>query len=142
MKILIIGGGGREHAIIWKLRQSSRVEHIWCVPGNGGISSDAECIAGDPGDVGALAALAGQLKPDLTVIGPELPLVRGLADELRRWGFAVIGPDMAAARLEGSKAFAKEFMKRHGIPTAETYGIFDSEVDAYAALCSADWPIV
>jgi phosphoribosylamine--glycine ligase len=142
MKVLVIGGGGREHALIWKLRQSPRVDHIWCVPGNGGISSDAECIAGDPGGVTALAALADKLKPDLTVIGPELPLVRGLADELRKKGFAVIGPSMSAAKLEGSKIFAKEFMKRHGIPAAETWGIFDSEADAYAALCSADWPVV
>ena len=142
MKILVIGGGGREHALIWKLRQSPGVERIWCVPGNGGISSDAECIAGDLGDVAAVMALADRLRPDLTVIGPELPLVRGLADGLTDRGFAVIGPGAASARLEGSKIFAKDFMKRNGIPSAETLGIFDAEVDAYAALCSVDWPVV
>jgi phosphoribosylamine--glycine ligase len=142
MKVLVIGGGGREHALIWKLLQSKRVNHIWCAPGNGGISSVAECIAGDLGDIAALSALADRLNPDLTLIGPELPLVRGLADEFNRKGFAVIGPTAASARLEGSKVFAKEFMKHNGVPTAETLGIFDSEADAYAALCWVDWPVV
>ncbi len=142
MKILVIGGGGREHALVWKLRQSKSVEHIWCAPGNGGISDLAECVTVDAGDVAALVGLAEGLKPDLTVIGPELPLVRGAADEFAVRGLPVIGPSRLAAELEGSKVFAKQFMEKHGIPTAATYGIFDSAVDAYTALCAVDWPVV
>jgi phosphoribosylamine--glycine ligase len=142
MKVLIIGGGGREHALAWKLCQSDRVEHIWCAPGNGGISQIAECIAVDAGDVRALVELAERFGPDLTVVGPELPLVRGLADELEARGLPVVGPSKLAAELEGSKVFAKQFMEKHGIPTASTYGIFDSAVDAYTALCAVDWPVV
>ncbi len=142
MKILVVGGGGREHALVWKLKQSPAVEHIWCVPGNGGISRDAECPDADAGNVSVVADIAQRLRPDLTVIGPELPLVRGLSDELTKRGLGVLGASKQAAELEGSKIHAKQFMQRHGIPTAATYGIFDAEVDAYAALCSADWPIV
>ena len=142
MKILVIGGGGREHALVWKLRQSPRVERIWCAPGNGGIAQDAECRAVDVKDVGAILSLAERLKPDLTVVGPELPLVLGVADEFERRGMRVIGPSKQAAQLEGSKVFAKEFMERHGIPTASVYGVHDSPGDAYSALCAVDWPAV
>ena len=142
MRVLIIGGGGREHALAWKLRQSDRVEQIWCAPGNGGISEVAECIGVDPGDIAALVALAERLKPDLTVIGPELPLVRGVADELATRSLPVVGPSRRAAELEGSKVFAKHFMEKHGIPSAATYGTFASAVDAYTALCAVDWPVV
>ncbi len=141
MKILVIGGGGREHALVWKLRQSPRVEELWCAPGNGGISQDAECCPVDLKDVGAMAALAERLKPDLTVVGPELPLVLGVADEYSRRGFRIVGPSKQAAQLEGSKVFAKEFMERHGIPTAALYGVYDSPGDAYGALCAVDWPV-
>lgn len=142
MKILILGGGGREHALAWKLRQSPQVEHLWCAPGNGGISEDAECIEASLGEVAALANLAERLKADLTVVGPEQPLVLGIADEFAKRGLKIVGPSREAAWLEGSKVFAKEFMNRHGIPTAATYGIFDSAVDAYTALCEVDWPVV
>ncbi len=142
MKILVIGSGGREHALVWKLRQSPRVEKIWCAPGNGGISQDAECHAVDVQDVAALAALAARLKPDLTVVGPEAPLVLGVADEFARRGWAIIGPSRQAAQLEGSKVFAKEFLARQGIPTASLYGVYDSPGDAYGALCAVDWPVV
>jgi phosphoribosylamine--glycine ligase len=142
MKVFVIGGGGREHALVWKLRQSDRVEHVWCAPGNGGISEIAECLAVDAGDVRALVELAERLKPDLTLVGPELPLVRGLADEFARRGLLVVGPYRLAAELEGSKVFAKQFMERHGIPTASTYGVFNAAVDAYTALCAVDWPVV
>lgn len=94
------------------------------------------------GNVAALAELAMQLKPDLTVVGPELPLVRGIADEFTNRGLAIVGPSKAAAALEGSKVFAKQFMERHGIPTASAYGVFDSAVDAYTSLCAVDWPVV
>jgi len=142
MRILVIGGGGREHALVWKLGRGAGVEKIWCAPGNGGIAGEAECLAVDAGDVTGLAALAEEIKPDLTVVGPELPLVNGLVNAFseRRW--AVVGPDKKAAQLEGSKIFAKEFLQRHNIPTAEMYGAHDSAGGAYGALCAVDWPVV
>lgn len=142
VKVMVIGGGAREHALVWKLRQSPRVEHIWCVPGNAGIADLAECIDANPGDVHALADLAQRLKPDLTIVGPEQPLVLGIADEFQSRGLALLGPSRAASQLEGSKIFAKEFMARHAIPTATAYGIFDNAVDAYTSLCEVDWPVV
>jgi phosphoribosylamine--glycine ligase len=142
MKILVIGGGGREHALVWKLRQSPSVDKIWCAPGNGGIANEAECVAVDGGNVAGLVALAEKLGPDLTVVGPESPLVNGLvgAFEERKW--PVVGPSRQAAQLEGSKVFAKEFLQRHRIPTAAIYGAYDSPGDAYGALCAVDWPVV
>jgi phosphoribosylamine--glycine ligase len=142
MKILVIGGGGREHALVWKLGQSAGVEKIWCAPGNGGMVEEAECVAVDAGDVAGLVALAEKVKPDLTVVGPELPLVNGLVDEFVERKWAVVGPDKNAAQLEGSKIFAKEFLQRHNIPTAELYGAHDSAGGAYGALCAVDWPVV
>ena len=142
MKILIIGGGGREHAIAWKLRQSARVEKIWCAPGNGGISHDAECVPLNVGDVKAAADLATKLGADLTIVGPELPLVQGIADEFKQRGLAILGPPKNAAQLEGSKIFAKEFMMRNEIPTAGVYGTFDSAREACAKLDSVAWPVV
>lgn len=142
MKILVIGGGAREHALVWKLRQSPQVEHVWCAPGNDGIAQIAECVVASPSDVSALAGIAGKLSPDLTIVGPEQPLVLGVADEFAKLGLPIIGPSRDAAQLEGSKVFAKEFMQRHGIPTASTYGIFDAAVDAYTSLCEVDWPVV
>jgi len=142
MNVLVIGGGGREHALVWKLRASANVEKVWCAPGNGGIASDAECVQADAGDVSSLVALAENIAPHLTLVGPELPLVNGLVDAFaeRRW--PVVGPTKQAAQLEGSKIFAKEFLQRHGIPTAELYGAYDSPGDAYGALCAVDWPVV
>jgi phosphoribosylamine--glycine ligase len=142
MKILVIGGGGREHALVWKLGQSAGVQKIWCAPGNGGIAEEAECVAVDAGDVAGLGALAEKDKPDLTVVGPELPLVNGLVDAFAERGLAVVGPDKKAAQLEGSKIFAKELLQRHNIPTAELYGAHDSAGGAYGALCAVDWPVV
>jgi len=142
MKILVIGSGGREHAIVWKLRQSAAVEKIWCAPGNGGISEDAECVALDLKDVKAAAELASNLGADLTIVGPELPLALGIADVFAKRGLALLGPSREAAQLEASKVFAKKFMERFRIPTASTYGIYDSPIDAYTALCSVDWPLV
>ncbi len=142
MKILVIGGGGREHALVWKLRQSPRVEKIWCAPGNGGIASEAECILADAGDVAEIVALAEKLAPDLTVVGPELPLVNGLVDAFEERKWRIVGPTKQAAQLEGSKIFSKEFLQRHNIPTATMYGAYDSPGDAYGALCAVDWPVV
>ena len=142
MKVLVIGGGGREHALVWKLKESASVEKIWCTPGNGGIAGEAECIAMDAGDVAGLVALAEKLRPDLTVVGPELPLVNGLVDAFERRKWAIVGPTKSAAQLEGSKVFTKEFLERHKIPTAAMYGAYDSPGSAYGALCEVDWPVV
>jgi phosphoribosylamine---glycine ligase len=142
MKILIIGGGGREHAMAWKLRQSARVEKLWCAPGNGGIAKEAECVPLDAGDAIATAELAARLGAELTIVGPELPLVNGVADEFARRGLAILGPRKAAAQLEGSKIFAKHFMQRHGIPTAGVRGVCETATEARAALDSAKWPLV
>ncbi|HKW32734.1 MAG TPA: phosphoribosylamine--glycine ligase [Candidatus Acidoferrum sp.] len=142
MRILLIGGGGREHALVWKLRQSPRVERIWCAPGNGGIAADAECVAIDAGDVAGLVAFAEKNLPDLTVVGPELPLVSGIGDAFRERGWAIVGPSKQAAQLEGSKIFTKEFLQRHNIPTAKMYGALESAKEAYAALRNVKWPVV
>lgn len=142
MRILVIGGGGREHALVWKLAQSPLVTQVWCAPGNGGISDEAECIAVDIGDVEAIAELAERLHADLTVVGPELPLVGGVADEFAKRGMALLGPTRAAAELEGSKVFAKEFMQRHGIPTATTLGVFTSREEAERGIANLKWPAV
>jgi len=142
MKILVVGGGGREHALVWKLKQSPRVEKIWCAPGNGGIAAEAECVAIDAGDVGAIVAFAEKVHPDLTVVGPELPLVNGLTDAFRQRNWPVVGPSQQAAQLEGSKIFSKEFLERHGIPTAKMYGTYDSPSEVYDALNSVAFPVV
>lgn len=142
MNVLVIGGGGREHALVWKLRESPRVEKIWCAPGNGGIADDAICLPVEAGDSVGLVALAEKLRPELTVIGPELPLVTGVSDALRSRNLAVVGPSQIAAQLEGSKLFAKNFLLRHAIPTARMYGEFSRPDDAYAVLPQLRYPMV
>jgi phosphoribosylamine---glycine ligase len=142
VKVLVIGSGGREHALVWKLKESPRVEKVWCAPGNGGIEAEAECVPADPADVPGLVALAERLSPDLTIVGPELPLVNGIGDAFRTRGWPIVAPSREAAQLEGSKIFAKEFLNRQGIPTAQMYGEFDSSRHAIAALSSVDWPVV
>jgi phosphoribosylamine---glycine ligase len=142
MKVLVIGSGGREHALVWKLKESPRVEKVWCAPGNGGIEAEAECVPADPADVPGLVALAERLSPDLTIVGPELPLVRGIGDAFRTRGWPIVAPSREAAQLEGSKIFAKEFLNRQGIPTAQMHGEFAASQDAMAALSSVDWPVV
>src|SRR5947207_11740718 len=141
MKVLVIGSGGREHALVWKLRQSPRVSKIYCSPGNGGIAQDAECITADLTNVESLLAVANQLKPDLTVIGPELPLQMGVVDEFSRRGWPVFGPTKAAAQLESSKAFAKQFLQRHHIPTAH-YAICTSNSEVKHELSRFSAPVV
>jgi phosphoribosylamine---glycine ligase len=142
MRVLVIGGGGREHALVWKLRQSHLVSKIWCAPGNGGISQQAECVSVDLGDVSGLAELAETLNADLTVVGPEQPLVDGIADEFARRGLRIIGPSKRWAQLEGSKVFAKRFLSGHNIPTAEVLGIFSSIQGANEALQKLSYPLV
>jgi phosphoribosylamine--glycine ligase len=133
MKVLVIGSGGREHALVWKLRQSPRITKIYCAPGNGGISAEAECVPVDQKSLESLVAVANQLRPDLTVVGPELPLQIGVVDEFTKRGWPVFGPTKAAAQLETSKSFAKEFMQRHHIPTAH-YAICNSQGEVKDAL--------
>ncbi len=142
MKVLVIGGGGREHALVWKLAQSREVEKIWCAPGNGGIAAEAECIAADVAEVRGLTALAERLGPGLTVVGPELPLVNGIGDAFRARRWPIVAPSQQAAQLEGSKIIAKEFLLRHGIPTARKIGTYDSASKACDALRAATWPLV
>jgi len=142
MKILVIGGGGREHAMVWKLAQSASVEKVWCAPGNDGIAPDVECVALDVKNVKAAADLAARLGADLTVVGPEVPLAAGIADEFAASGLKLLGPGREAAQLEGSKIFAKNFLERHRIPTPAVYGIYESVAEARAALKSVKWPLV
>ena len=118
MNVLVIGSGGREHALVWKLRQSEMVDKLYCAPGNAGIAADAECVAIGGEEADKIAAFAVEKRIGLVVVGPEAPLCAGLADTLRERGIPVFGPGAAAARLEGSKEFAKEFMIKYGIPTA------------------------
>jgi phosphoribosylamine---glycine ligase len=141
MKILVIGSGGREHALVWKLRQSPRISQVYCAPGNAGIAAEGECLPTDVKSVESLLALAAQIKPDLTVVGPELPLQLGVVDEFTRCGYRIFGPTQAAAQLESSKSFAKEFMQRHHIPTAH-YAICDSPQDVGEALPHFHMPVV
>src|SRR5258708_3672827 len=142
VKILVIGGGGREHAMVWRLGQSPEVEKIWCAPGNGGIADHAECVAVNADDVEGLVALAERLKPDMTVVGPEAPLVAGIRNKFECRGMRLVGPSRRDARLEGSKIYSKEFMDRYGIPNATLYGAFDSAPEAIRALDAVDWPVV
>jgi len=141
MKVLVIGNGGREHALVWKLRQSPRVSKVYCAPGNGGIADDAECLPANVKSVDSLLALANQVRPDLTVIGPELPLMLGVVDEFTRLGWRTFGPTKAAAQLESSKSFAKGFLQRHHIPTAP-YAICNSMDDVQEALPHFHIPLV
>jgi phosphoribosylamine--glycine ligase len=141
MKILVLGSGGREHALVWKLRQSARVSKVYCAPGNGGIADEAECLPVDLKSLDSMVALGKQLQPDLTVVGPELPLMLGVVDEFTRRGWAVFGPTKMAAQLESSKSFAKEFLQRHRIPTA-AYAICDSPDEVREALPHFHLPVV
>lgn len=147
MKVLVVGGGGREHAILWALRRTSRLPlELLCVPGNAGISQIAKCVEIPVADHQALIEFVRRNAIDLTVVGPEAPLAAGIVDDFRRSGLQAVGPTKDAARLESSKAFAKNFMKRHEIPTAE-FVVAHSAAEALEALRSekfgtADSPVV
>jgi phosphoribosylamine--glycine ligase len=141
MKVLIIGSGGREHALAWAIRKSPRVSEVVCAPGNGGIASVARCIPARQTEIDDLLRVVAAEKPDLIVVGPELPLSLGLVDELRRRSLAVFGPTQAAAMLETSKAFAKRFMQRHNIPTAK-YAAVSSAEQALESLELFHLPVV
>jgi len=141
MKLLVIGNGGREHALVWKLAQSPRVSKIYCAPGNAGIAQLAECVPIKVDDLSGLQAFAKDHAIDLTIVGPELPLSLGIADEFRKAKLRIFGPTRNAARIESSKSFAKELMVRENIPTAASR-TFDQLDAALAWLESCDLPIV
>ena len=141
MKVLIVGSGGREHAIAWKVAQSQRVDKIYCAPGNAGIAEFAECVAIGAMEFDKLVAFAKEKEIDLTIIGMDDPLVGGVVDEFEKAGLRVFGPRKNAAILEGSKAFSKDLMKKYNIPTAG-YENFDNAEDALTYLETAKMPIV
>jgi phosphoribosylamine---glycine ligase len=141
MKILVIGGGGREHALAWKLAQSSKVQTVYVAPGNGGTALDGRLVNLNLSSPGELSAWAATEKIALTVVGPEAPLAAGVVDEFRAKGLRIFGPTKAAAQLESSKAFSKAFMARHGIPTAE-FETFTDAAAAHAYLDKTGAPIV
>ena len=139
--MLLVGGGGREHALAWKLAQSPRLTRLVAAPGNPGIARHAECVAVSVDDHAGLLRLADKARPDLIVIGPEMPLVAGLADRFRDAGFSVFGPRARAAAIEGSKAFSKALMKRHGVATAR-FETFDDAGRARRFACDLGAPLV
>jgi len=141
MKFLIIGSGGREHAIAWKLAMSPLVTEIFISPGNGGTDNEVKCTNISALDHEDLVSFAKENSIDITIVGPELPLVEGLADMFRRNGLAVIGPSRAASQLEGSKAFSKNFMLNNGVKTGY-YIEFDQHEEALDYLSECDWPVV
>ena len=137
MRILIVGGGGREHALAWKLSRERPVTELCCAPGNPGMTSVARCFPADQGNPTELLALAARERIDLTVVGPEMPLSRGLVDVFLADGRAIVGPTRDAAALESSKAYAKEFMSRHGVPTAR-FRVCDSAASAIGVIASGE----
>ena len=141
MNVLVIGGGGREHALVWKLGQSERVRKVYCAPGNAGIAEEATCLDIAPTDISGLLALARAREIDLTVVGPEAPLVAGLVDRFRDASLVAIGPGREAARLEGSKTFTKELLSAAGVPTAD-YETFEDPSSALRALAGQSYPLV
>jgi len=141
MRILVVGGGGREHALIWKLAQSPRVETIYCAPGNAGIAESAQCVAIAANDIAALKAFARENQIDLTVVGPEEPLTLGIVDEFEAAGMRIFGPHKDAAQMEGSKTFAKNIMQQAAIPTA-AFREFSDYDEARAYIIQAGKPLV
>ncbi|MEK7308801.1 MAG: phosphoribosylamine--glycine ligase [Nitrospirota bacterium] len=141
MKVLVIGSGGREHALVWKLSQSSRVDKLFCAPGNAGISEIAECLNIAADDIDSLLNFAKYESVDLTVVGPEAPLTKGIVDVFKKESRRIFGPDSSGAQLEGSKVFAKEFMRKYGIPSAE-YKTFTSYLHAEEYIRLKGAPIV
>ncbi|OJT92392.1 phosphoribosylamine--glycine ligase [Clostridioides difficile] len=141
MKILVVGGGGREHAICWKLSKEKNVEKIYCAPGNAGIANVAECVNIGDTNIEELLKFAKENEIGLTIVGPEVPLVMGIVDEFEKEGLRVFGPNKKCAQLEGSKAFSKEFMIKHNIPTAK-YKEYTNLEEAILEIDSFGYPVV
>jgi phosphoribosylamine--glycine ligase len=141
MKVLVVGSGGREHALVWKISQSPRVKQLFCAPGNGGIARRATCVDITATDLESLARFAKDTRIDLTVVGPEMPLCMGITDLFQKEGLKIFGPSKAAAQIEGSKAFAKELMQKYGIPAAQ-YRLFTKHDEAVAYIKKQGAPIV
>src|SRR5881394_1353758 len=141
MRVLVVGQGGREHALCWKLKQSPLVKEIYSAPGNAGIAAVADCVPIGVADIIELADFADKLKIDLTIVGPELPLTLGIVDEFQKRGLAIFGPTRLASELEGSKAFSKEFMRKYSIPTAEAVTCGSAD-EARATLKKMGYPSV
>jgi phosphoribosylamine--glycine ligase len=141
MKILVVGGGGREHALCWSLHRSPRVEEIFCAPGNPGIAEVADCLPVSAGDTVEIADLAQKLHVDLTVVGPELPLSLGIVDEFTKRELPIFGPTRLAAQIESSKVFSKEFFRRHNIPTADAV-VCQTPEEAKKAIQRFGFPVV
>jgi phosphoribosylamine--glycine ligase len=141
MRVMVVGGGGREHALVWKIAQSPRVEEIFCTPGNAGIKKIARCVDISAEDIKALADFAEKKSIDLTVVGPEAPLVEGIVDEFEARGLKAFGPNKAASQIEGSKVFAKNLMEKYNIPTA-AFRVFDNSIDAINYIDKMDAPLV
>lgn len=141
MKVLVIGSGGREHTLVWKLRKSKKVKKVYCAPGNAGIAQHARCIDIPADNIKALADFAAKTKIGLTVVGPEAPLADGIVDEFQKRKLKIFGPSKDAAQLESSKVFSKEFMRKYHIPTAP-FKFFDSPAEAIGFCKSAEFPLV
>jgi len=141
MKILVIGSGGREHALVWKIKQSKLCDKVFCAPGNGGIAQDAECVDIKAEDIPRLLDFAKKEKIDLTVVGPEVPLCAGIVDEFEKNKLKVFGPDKSAARLEGSKVFSKQLMAKYKVPTAD-FKVFDNAEAAKSYIRAKGAPCV
>ena len=141
MKILVVGGGGREHAIIKKIKENKKVSQIFALPGNGGIANDADCIDIGAKEIDKIVDFAVKEKIDYAIVAPDDPLVLGCVDALESKGIPCFGPDSKAAVIEGSKVFSKNLMKKYGIPTAE-YEVFDDCVKAIEYLETASVPVV
>lgn len=141
MKVLVVGGGGREHTIVWKLSQSPQVKEIYCAPGNPGIEELAKNVEISSDDIKNLVGFSREMSIDLTIVGPEIPLVKGIVDAFQKEGLKIIGPAKDAAQLEGSKAFSKDFMKKYGIPSA-AYDEVHSYDEAIKTLAKYSFPVV
>lgn len=141
MKILVVGGGGREHAICWKLSKEKNVEKVYCAPGNAGIANVAECVNISDTNIEELLKFAKENEIGLTIVGPEVPLVMGIVDEFEKEGLRVFGPNKKCAQLEGSKAFSKDFMIKHNIPTAK-YKEYTNLEEAISEIDSFGYPVV
>jgi len=141
VKVLVVGKGGREHTLVWKIAQSPQVKKVYCAPGNAGISGQAECVNIKDGDIRQLVDFAKREAIELTVVGPEVPLVEGIVDEFRKEGLPIFGPSKGAAQLEGSKVFAKELMAKYEVPTAD-FEVFSEAEDALSYIKSKGAPLV